>query len=222
MRQGRGGDFLSWKQRQRRMAAALEEAWSRAGHTPEDPGLREAYEQIPRAPIRLIACPLRKDVNQGGLLRLGDAFRIEEVTFSPEPDGAVDRSGHRGTAATQPHRWISAETALEAARGDGYATVAVTLSERAVPLEGFEWRFPLAIVLGAEVDGVPPEVEAACEARVAIPLYGLVTSLNVATAAAIVLHAAVGAYARQNPAFQPVRQASRRLLGLPPVDYSEL
>ncbi|MDX2065639.1 MAG: hypothetical protein SFX74_07860, partial [Fimbriimonadaceae bacterium] len=53
-----------------------------------------------------------------------------------------------------------------------------------------------------------------------IPLYGLVTSLNVATAAAIALHDAVSSL-RFAHDFQPVRNSSRRLLGIAPADYSE-
>jgi tRNA C32,U32 (ribose-2'-O)-methylase TrmJ len=76
-------------------------------------------------------------------------------------------------------------------------------------------------VVGAERDGIPPEIEAQCDASVAIPLYGLVTSLNVATATAIVLHSAVEAYAATHPEFEPVRWSSRRLMGLPKADYSD-
>lgn len=171
-----------------------------------------AYQNVPRAPIRLLCMPLRNAVNHGGILRVAEAFRVEQVTFSPEDDGAVDMSGHRGTGAWQPHRWLSADEALSQAKAGGYATVALSLSERAVAIEHHTWRFPVAIVLGSEVDGVPAELEARCDATVAIPLFGLVTSLNVATAAALATAEALRAYRAEHPEFQPIRAESAQLL----------
>jgi tRNA G18 (ribose-2'-O)-methylase SpoU len=212
--------MISWKERHRRMRDSLGEAWAQAGHTAEDPGLRDRYDALPRAPIRLVVCPLNKDVNQGGLLRLAEALRLERVDFSPEPDGAIDMAGHRGTKRRQPWRWIDADQAVEEASHAGYQTVALTLSDRATHFETHPWRFPLALVVGAELEGVPPEVEARCDAAVAIPLYGMVQSLNVVAATAIVLQRAHAEFVRQNPDFAPARRASRRLVGLPPADYT--
>lgn len=200
------------------MAAEEREAWEGAEKTGE-PGLREAYPAIARARIVLVACPMSKAVNHGGLLRLAEAFRLERVDLAPEADGCIDGSGARGSRELQPHRWIPAERAVAEARAEGRWVVGVTLAAGARPLEGVAWRFPLAVVMGSEADGLPPEVVAACDETVAIPLYGLVTSLNVASAAAVVVHAALGAYVRENPAFEPARKESRGLLGLEPGEY---
>jgi TrmH family RNA methyltransferase len=48
-------------------------------------------------------------------------------------------------------------------------------------------RKPLALVVGAEAAGVPPELLAAADARVRIPLRAPVESLNVAVAAGVLL-----------------------------------
>lgn len=207
-----GMRLIGWHERQRRMREALGDAWESAGYHAHDPGLRDRYPTLPRAPIRLICCPLIKDVNQGGLLRIGEAFRIERVDLSPEADGAVDFSGQRGTSAYQPFRWIDPEQAIAEAKADGFSVVALTLSPDSVALESVEWRFPVAIVLGSENEGLPVEILELCDSAIAIPLYGLVTSLNVATAAAIVVHGAVQAY-RVGEDFAPAREVSRRLLG---------
>jgi tRNA (guanosine-2'-O-)-methyltransferase len=196
------------------MRATLDEAWDLSIRTPEDPGLRDRYHTLPRAPIRLIACPLEKDVNQGGLLRLAEAFRLERVDFTPEPDGAVDMAAHLGTKSRQPYRWIPADQAVAKATEEGYHTVALTLNPRAVPLDRIRWQFPLAIVIGAELDGVPTEIERNCQQSVAIPLYGLVQSLNVTMASAIVVQHALSRYVEEHPEFVPARAVSRRLLGL--------
>lgn len=53
---------------------------------------------------------------------------------------------------------------------------------------------PMALVLGNEERGLAAEVEAACERRVRIPGRGAIESLNVAAAAAILLHHFFGSF----------------------------
>lgn len=204
---------IGWKERQRRIMENEQRAWEMAGHAPDDPGLHEVYGSLPRAPIRLICCPLIKDVNHGGLLRLAEAFRIEQISFSPEEDGAVDISGHRGSQRYQPFEWKPVEEAISRAKSDGFEVVAVTLSKRSVPIRKHRWRFPCAFVVGGENEGVPSEVENQCNTSVAIPLYGMVSSLNVTTAAAIALEHGTDAYASTDSGFEPARKASKLLIG---------
>jgi tRNA (guanosine-2'-O-)-methyltransferase len=212
--------LIKWQERHRRMLGALEDAWHEGGKTPADPGLRERYDELPRSPIRLIVLPLGKAVNHGGMTRVADAFRIERVDFAREPDRAIDFAGQRGTKGWQPWRWVEPEAAITEAKGDGYTLAALTLSEDAVDVAAAEWQFPLAILIGEENAGIPPEYEARCDSSVAIPLFGLVQSLNVVTATAITLDYATRAFSALHPEFQPVRSASRRLLGLAPDDYT--
>lgn len=205
---------LNGKQRRRRREFVFEQLWADNHGAAEDPGLRTYYDELPRAPIRLIVCPLSKDVNQGGLLRLAEAMRIERIDFAPEYDGAYDLSADRGTRSRQPWRWMDVEPAIQEARSEGYTVVALTMSERAIPYQRAEWTFPLALVLGSELMGVSAEVEAMCDATVAIPHYGIVQSLNVAVATGIVLSRAHDAYVEAHPEFIPARARNRRLLGL--------
>lgn len=186
--------------------------WEQGTVAVGDEGLRESYADLPKAPVRLIVCPLNKEVNHGGLLRAAEAFRIERISFEREEDGAVDRSGHRGTKRWQPYEWKSSVEAARECLRDGYHLVALSLSEGAVDIGSFTWPFPLALVIGSELSGVSKEIEELCEASVAIPLYGLVQSLNVATATAMALQEAIRGYRLVNPDFMPARQASRKLL----------
>src|SRR5688572_17365921 len=107
--------MIRWQERHRRMLSALDDAWSEGGKVAADPGLREVYDGIARAPIRLIVLPLGKAINQGGMTRVSDAYRIERVDFSREEDRAIDFAGQRGTKGWQPWRWVpSGEALLEA------------------------------------------------------------------------------------------------------------
>lgn len=207
--------LINYRERHRRMREVDDEAWAQA----DDQGLREIYEGVSRMPLRLLCCQLSKEVNHGGVLRAAEAFRIERVCFSPEEDRAVDGSGHRGTKRWQPHEWLPVADAMEKAKADGYRLTALTLSERTVGIDAYEWTFPMALVIGGELAGIDPEIEARCDDSIGIPLFGLVQSLNVAVAAAIALREAAVAYGRIDSAFEPIRNSSRRLLGLQPIDY---
>ena len=54
-----------------------------------------------------------------------------------------------------------------------------------------DWNIPCAIVLGGEDSGVSRLVRERCDFTVSIPMFGKVNSLNVSTAASVLLcHAA--------------------------------
>lgn len=210
---------LTYRQRHRRISQSLEEAWIASEMPADDPGLREVYGQVPRLPIRLITSPLWIDANQGGLLRAADAFRLERLDLSPEKDGARDFSGSMGASKWQPWRWVATERAVDEAIDEGYTVYALTLSADAIAIGEVDWQFPAAIVLGEEKKGVAHEIAARCHRRVAIPMFGLMGSLNVGMAAAIALYHAAMACHASRPDLEPVRNASRRLLGLEEIDY---
>ena len=54
-----------------------------------------------------------------------------------------------------------------------------------------DYRGPTAIVVGGEGKGIRPGLLAQCDDRVAIPMHGLVSSLNVSVAAALLLYEVV-------------------------------
>jgi len=212
---------LKPKQRRERMRENYREAMEEAGRDAGEPGLRDAYPAISRAPIRLVVCPLGKAVNHGGLLRLAEAYRLELVDFQVEEDRVQDVSGDTGAHFWQEQRWIDAADSIAEAKGKGHRIYGLALDDEAIPLGDVEWVFPAAIVLGEEKTGIPPDVKELCDAKIAIPLFGMVTSINVGHAAAITVEAAVSAYRRECPEFEPVRNASRRLLGLADASYPQ-
>lgn len=208
-------------QRRERMRENYRDAMNEARKDASDPGLRDAYKEIPRAPIRIVTCPLGKAINHGGLLRLAEAFRLEAVDFAPERDAVWDSSGGTGAHFWQEMRWIDAAESIPEARRAGHRIYGLSLDEGAVPISEVEWSFPATLVFGEEKTGIPPDVEELLDVKVAIPLFGLVTSINVGQAAAIVVNDAVTAFRAQNPDFEPARNASRKLLGLDEINYSQ-
>ena len=54
----------------------------------------------------------------------------------------------------------------------------------------YDWtpRWPVAVLFGHEVEGLPVDVAARCHVHVRIPMHGIKGSLNVATAGGVVLY----------------------------------
>ncbi len=198
---------LNYKQRQERIAEVNRQAWENVDRSPEV--IRENYDKYSRIPIEIIACPLGKAVNHGGLLRIAEAFMLERVTFSYEEDQYNDFSGHQGSIRWQPYRWMNVEEAVEKAKGR--QILALTLDDRAVSFRNIDLRYPVSLIVGSELDGIPSEIVAKAEQSVAIPMYGLMGSLNVATATGIVIEHFAHEYARTHQ-FEPLREVSQKLL----------
>lgn len=140
---------------------------------------------------------IRSLYNTGSILRTADASGVERVVLcgiTPRPDqGSRQRRAIAKTAlgAEDTVPWsYEADTmkALEKLAADGYHVVAVETAPGAVSL--FEWtpRWPVCLVFGHEVEGVSPGLAPGVDAVIRIPMLGHKRSLNVATAAGVVLY----------------------------------
>ncbi len=153
---------------------------------------RVTFQGRPRLPDRVILDGVRQGYNVGALFRLCDAFLCERLVI-------CGRGASRGTrkliqAAQGTHKWVpweqrdSAETVLREYRAEGWQVVALEQTSDAVNLDRFLPRYPIGLVLGSERDGVSQPVLDLADLAVSIPMGGMANSLNVAKAAAIVLH----------------------------------
>lgn len=193
------------------MNLEAEGAWADTEAT-LDPRIRDVYTDFPRAPIEIVTCAMDKSINHGGILRAAEAFRIERVTFQQEPDFATDFSGHRGAFKWQPYRWLDPLEAVLEAKARGCHVYGLSLEEDSISIENVDWKFPMTLVFGSEKWGIRPDVLAQCDTTIAIPMFGAMTSLNVAVAGSITMQRAITAYHKAHPEFVPIRAVSAKLL----------
>jgi tRNA G18 (ribose-2'-O)-methylase SpoU len=132
------------------------------------------------------------------------------VIFSHEPDKAEDFSGHRGSVKWQPYEFATLDTGFEAQK-DSFR-VALTLNEHTQHFQDLEYKFPLTLVIGSELNGVPDYISGQCDAQIGIPMYGLMGSINVASAFAIAIQHITTEFAVQCSSFSPIRADAARLL----------
>lgn len=87
--------------------------------------------------------------------------------------------------------WEQAEcsvAAVLAAKLAGSRVIVVEQTSASVVPENLTPVFPVCLVLGSEMAGIAQEIIDMADAAVTIPMLGMANSINVATAAAIVLH----------------------------------
>ena len=151
-----------------------------------------AYDRIRSLPVSVLLDNVRSLYNVGSFFRTADAARIEKLYLC----GITGRPPHAGIRKTAlgaeetvawEHSWDAAPT-LYSLRQSGVEIAAVETTVHAVDL--FDWtpRFPVCVVFGNEVDGIQPELSALCDTHVRIPMLGSKQSLNVATAAGVVIY----------------------------------
>ena len=93
--------------------------------------------------------------------------------------------GSRKWVELKTHRTLS--VAVEYLRQEGHQIYAAHLSPTAIDYRDIDYTVPSTIVLGAELNGLSPEGIELADEHIRIPIMGMVHSLNVSVAAAIIL-----------------------------------
>ncbi|MCC6913825.1 MAG: tRNA (cytidine(34)-2'-O)-methyltransferase [Rhodospirillaceae bacterium] len=129
--------------------------------------------------------------NTGAMLRLGACFRvpvdvIEPCGFSFD-DKRLKRTAMDYGASCELVRHTSWDTYLANLRAQPGTRLILLTTAGAVPYADFVFEAGDSLLLGRESRGVPADVVAAADAAVRIPMAAEMRSLNVTTAAAIVL-----------------------------------
>jgi len=153
---------------------------------------RKTFLSMPRRPITVVLDGVRRPYNIGAIFRLCDAFLVERLVICGTTIDLNNRKlvqAARGTHRWAP--WIAAENAAEivtAAKASGAWIVAAEQTDVSVTPGTVTRGNSVVLVLGSEANGVSQEVLDMADAVVAIPMLGMANSLNVSTAAAILIY----------------------------------
>jgi RNA methyltransferase, TrmH family len=156
---------------------------SALGHPPRVIGVFRR-DDLPRAPLPDVGLALwhvADPGNVGTLVRAVDALGPGFVAISA---GSADPTAPKALRASMGALFRVPLVDFDEAPGRRVALVA----QDGRPLEELELSGPTTFVLGAEREGLPPEVLARCDERATIPLAAYADSLNVAVAGAIALY----------------------------------
>lgn len=139
--------------------------------------------------LHVLTDQIHKPRNVSAIIRSCDAFGVANM------HAVWPREGYRAFRKTAggSHNWVTTHThpdmaaAIGELRGKGRRIYAAQLSERAIDYRDVDFTVPCALVLGNELDGVSAEASAEADEHIVVPMMGMVESLNVSAACAIIL-----------------------------------
>ena len=145
-----------------------------------------------RNPIYVVADNVRSLFNVGAIFRTADGVNAAGVYltgFTGRPPRKEISRVALGAETSVPWRYRRDPIfVIEILRRRGVQVLALERGGHSVEFREVDYAFPLAIVVGHEVEGVRTETIAACTGAVHIPMLGSKTSLNVSVATGIILY----------------------------------
>jgi 23S rRNA (guanosine2251-2'-O)-methyltransferase len=153
----------------------------------------EEFKQSEKTPVIVVLENIRSAYNVGSVFRTADAFLIEAIYicgYTAQPPHKEIKKTALG--AEETISWKHFETAAEAMaelREAGYKIYAVEQAEGSHQLQNFnnDVTEKIAVIFGNEKAGVEQSTILASDGCIEIPQLGTKHSLNIATAAGVVL-----------------------------------
>jgi TrmH RNA methyltransferase len=147
-------------------------------------------ENPPAAPLLLVLDRVANPHNLGAIARSAAFFGVRAMVLADGgamPSDAAYRTAEGGLEEIDMFRARDLAGAL-GAMAPRYRRIAAVVAADAAPVQDVPRDRPIALVLGHEERGISPAVLAVCRRHVRIAGSGRVESLNVAQAAAVMLH----------------------------------
>lgn len=152
----------------------------------------DEFKQSEKTPVIVVLENIRSAYNVGSVFRTADAFLVNAIYicgYSAKPPHKEIKKTALGAEETVT--WKHFKTAAEAIaelREAGYKVYAIEQVKESISLEKFDaGENKIAVVFGNEVIGVEQSTIHLCDGSVEIPQLGMKHSLNIATAAGVVL-----------------------------------
>ena len=158
----------------------------------------DALRQMPRHPIYALIENIRSLHNVGSIFRSSDGALLEKLfltgyTACP-PRTEIDKTALGSTDSVPWSYSCDPQPVIDQLKKDQVQIVVVEHCNRSVPYTEAEYRFPLCLVMGNEVDGVSETIVQQADIAIDLPMFGLKQSLNVSVAFGIVLYHILAAY----------------------------
>lgn len=132
---------------------------------------------------------VNKTHNFSAILRNCDAVGILRA-HAVLPDKGIDLHHHTSAGTT---KWVDVQvhgtvkSAIAHLHQEGFVVLAAHPTPEALDYREVDFARPVAIMVGAELDGLSEEGLALADETVAIPMAGMVRSLNVSVATSLLL-----------------------------------
>ncbi len=135
---------------------------------------------------------VHKPHNFNAIIRSCDAVGIYETHYIPVEDGyrPLTNTAKGSQKYVVAHKHDDSESAASELKASGHQLLAAHFSTEAVDYRTIDYTKPTAIVMGAELEGVSSKTAQTVDKHIIIPMIGMVASLNVSVACALILYEA--------------------------------
>lgn len=143
--------------------------------------------------LRIVLENIHDQHNVSAIFRTCDAVGVPQVdllyTYEkfPKISGVTSASSKKWV---EQKRYDSTEECVKQLKSDGFKIYGTILSDKAVDIYDLDFTDKVAIVMGNEHRGISDEIIEACDKHIYIPMRGMIQSLNVSVATAVVLYEA--------------------------------
>ena len=174
------------------------------GTRKKDPTAPRRKHERKDVSLVVICAQIRDPGNAGTVIRSADAFGADAVILSSDSVDIYNPKTVRASVGSIFHLPIvtgaDLAEAIEACRAAGMQVLATDGDAETDLMDAaLDLGRPTAWVMGNEAWGLPSEHLALADSTVAVPIYGLAESLNLATAAAVCLYASATAQRSEQP-----------------------
>ena len=133
---------------------------------------------------------IHKPHNLAAIIRSCDAVGVSDIHGISSNEQKV---GVNLKSASGSNHWVnlhihhSIPNVISELKQSGFSIYAANDSAKAIDYRKVDYTKPSVIVLGAELDGISPETLDMVDEEIKIPMQGMVESLNVSVANAVIL-----------------------------------
>ena len=153
----------------------------------------DEFKRSEKKPVIVVLENIRSAYNVGSVFRTADAFLLEAIyicgyTCKP-PHKEIKKTALGAEDSVTWKHFDSTDLAIDELHDLGYKIFAVEQAEGSTMLNELNYVSgdKIAVIFGNEVTGVEQVTILQCEGCIEIPQFGMKHSLNIATAAGVVL-----------------------------------
>jgi tRNA G18 (ribose-2'-O)-methylase SpoU len=153
----------------------------------------EEFKQSDKVPVIVVLENIRSAYNVGSVFRTADAFLIKAIYiigYSAKPPHKEIKKTALGAEETVNWKYFKTTAeAIEDLQKEKYKVYAIEQAVNSLPLQQVKFANDekVAVIFGNEVTGVEQSTIHLCDGCIEIPQLGMKHSLNIATAAGVVL-----------------------------------
>ncbi len=139
--------------------------------------------------LTVILDNIHKPHNFNAIVRTCDSVGIQDIHYIPVSEGYRQLNYYaKGSQKwVEAHKYDNFSDCANAFQEKGHQLLAAHFSDKAIDYREIDYTKPTAIVMGTELKGISDETAEIVDYHITVPMQGMVASLNVSVASAVIL-----------------------------------